>query len=146
MKSIAIVLTLLILLTGCSKEKDYYGGITQDKVPDLNDSKLENVHEFKGHNDNWGAIMYVAKYKGSEKMFTRTIGIYNGKDPKPKGDFKILVDNIAGSSTTTFKQPPDEGIYMFLTGSPSTPPTSDTIVTLVLQTKEKSEKIELKMD
>ncbi|WP_148449283.1 hypothetical protein [Paenibacillus tuaregi] len=147
MKWTAIMLILLIVLTGCSKEKDYYGGITKDKMTDItNDPKLEYLHEFKGHTDNWGAVMYFYKSKDSEKVSTRGYFIYNGKDELPTGAVTIQyqIDEETGSfGTITAKRNPP--IYAILFDS-STSPTSNSKVKVVVQTKDKSETIELKMD
>ncbi|MBO7748954.1 hypothetical protein I8J29_32805 [Paenibacillus sp. MWE-103] len=147
MKWTAIVLILLIVLTGCSKDKDYYGGITKDKMTDItNDSKLEYLHEFKGHTDNWGAMMYFYKTKDSEKVSTRGYLIYNGKDELPTGEVTVLyqVDEETGSfGMITAKQNPPTYAFLFST---STSPTSQSKVKVVVQTRDKSETIELKMN
>lgn len=147
MKWTAIVLIVLIVLTGCSKEKDYYGGITKDKMTDITkDPKLEYIHEFKGHSDNWGAVMIFYKTKNSEKVSTRGYLIYNGKD-LPTGEVTVLyqVDKETGSfgMITAKKNPP---IFPFLFSSSTSSPTSTSKVKVVAQTRDKSETIELKMD
>lgn len=147
MKWAAILLILFIVITGCSKVKDYYGGITKDKLTDITkDPKLEYLHEFKGHTNNWGAMMYFYKSKDSEKVSTRGYLIYNGKEELSTGEITILyqIDKETGSfgMATASKNPP---IFPFLFSS-STSPTSASKIKIVVQTREKSETIELKMD
>ncbi|REE54720.1 hypothetical protein A8990_1794 [Paenibacillus taihuensis] len=153
MKWTAIVLILLIVLTGCTKEKDYYGGIKKDQMTDItNDPKLEYLHEFKGHTDNWGAVIYFYKSKESEKVNTRTYLVYNGKEPLQTGEItaQYMVDGDVGGDGAfggiAATKPHEKRIFSFILGAASTSPNSDSKVQVLVQQRNNSESIDLQMD
>ncbi|MDQ0899923.1 hypothetical protein [Paenibacillus sp. V4I7] len=137
--SIGIIAVLCVMiLSGCTDNSNYYGGIKKTDLPALN-----IVHEFRGHSDNWGAILFVYK-DSSEKLASKELLVYNGKDSKPIGDISIeyTAGDVVGNETITVTEAPEKGIYAFITAT--TVPSQDSTVKMLVKWEDHSELIELK--
>ncbi|MGM0883505.1 MAG: hypothetical protein ACQEXQ_21035 [Bacillota bacterium] len=143
---ISILVLCIIVLSGCTENTNYYGGIKKTDFPEMSDSNFELVHEYRGHSDNWGAVFFVYKQKDSDKLTIKKFLVYNGKDPKPTGEISFDYDagDIVGSGNMTTTEVPEKGIYYLGSSLEAAAPAKDSIVKLFVKWKEYSEWVELK--
>lgn len=143
-----MIVLCAIVLNGCTEGSNYYGGIKKTDYPEMTDPNIEYVYEFKGHSDNWGAVMFVYKMKNSDKVAEKEFLVYNGKDPKPTGEISTgyAVGDAVGGGSITVKETPEKGIYLFGPSAGTVAPTQDSTVKLLVKWKGHSEIIELKTE
>ncbi|MCJ8008083.1 hypothetical protein ACFFF5_17985 [Lederbergia wuyishanensis] len=140
---ISMMFVCLIVLSGCSESSDFYSGIENDILNDIN----TEYHEYKGHSDNWAAVYIVYKAKDKDKYSTKLYTKYIGKKPNPTGKISYNYDlgSDVGNGAAYFKDVPEKGIYYLGSiASNESISTKDTKVKLQIEWNKKSETIDLK--
>ncbi|MBP3961976.1 hypothetical protein [Paenibacillus lignilyticus] len=144
--SALLILCSVVVLSGCTKPSDIYGGISKTDFPELTDPNLEYVHAYRGHADNWSAVLFVYKLKGADKFKMKEVLVYDGEDPRPTGQLstEYTFGDAVGGSGTIISEAPEKGIYVLLPSMGTAAFAPNTTAKLLVKWSTHSEYFELK--
>ncbi|SDW80789.1 hypothetical protein [Paenibacillus sp. CF384] len=146
MSALIIVSCVVVVLSGCTKPSDIYGGISKTDFPELTEANLEYVYQYRGHADNWSAVLFVYKLKGADKFKMKEVLVYTGEDPKPTGQLstEYTFGDAVGGSGMLIPEAPENGIYVMLPSLGTKELLPNTTAKLLVKWGAQSEYIELK--